>query len=118
MNNKHVKQFMVEIGFENLIEHVEHEIGESRNDIDDDTNDFWWKKDFEDRDDYYANGAKKMLLEWTDGDRFAGWLESDFEEYCDENDIECDSCFEALETFYDNNTEYINKQIRIYTWQY
>jgi hypothetical protein len=101
---------MVEIGFVNLIEHADYERGESRNDLDSD-GDFWWEKEFADRDDYYENGAKKMLLEWTDGDRFAGWLESDFEEYCDENDIECDDHFEALETFYDNNTEYITNQI-------
>ena len=109
MSNKHVKKFMVEIGFVNLIEHVEHEIEESANDEHDGK--IWWVDDFTDINDYFQNGAIKMLTEWTDGDRFAGWLESDFEEYCDENDIECDDHFEALETFYNNNTKYITNQI-------
>jgi len=87
--NKKVKKFMVEIGFENLINHIEHELEEDELQI----------------------SINEMLTEHTDADRFAGWLESDYEEYCDDNDIECDSHFEALETFYNDNTKYITNQI-------
>ena len=79
MNNKKVFELIKKDYIETLVGHIEHEIEE---------------------DELYTI---EMISEWTDGDRFAGWLESDLEEH----NIE----FDQIEEVWDEYNKEIIKLI-------
>jgi len=83
-----------------IVEHMENDIYNDGCDAD----------DFEVTQEQYEDNmfmVGKMIREWTDGDRFAGWLEGDFEDMFDEGVIDDEVPFHQIEEVFEEYKEEI-----------